>query len=79
MDNQTPPSSILQEELRVFRQCKQQWLRSHAGEFVVVSGTTVAGFYADFESALRAGLQRFGPRDFLIKQVLAEEPVYFIY
>jgi len=44
-----------------------------------VMGTTVAGFYPDFESALRAGLRRFGVRDFLVKQVCAEDPVYVIY
>lgn len=70
---------ILEEELRLFEQCKQEWLQSHPGEFAVVSETTIAGFYPDYEAALLGGLQRFGAKNFLIKQVLAEEPVYFIY
>ena len=72
-------NGILEHELRLFEQHKQEWLQSHTGEFVVISCQTVAGFYADYELALRAGLLRFGLRDFLIKQVLAEEPVYSIY
>jgi hypothetical protein len=71
---------ILQGELRVFDQHKQEWLRSNPGDFVVIAGTTVAGFYPDYESAFRAGLQKFGvASEFLVKQVCAEEPVYLIY
>lgn len=57
---------------------KNVWLLSHLGEFAVISGTTVAGFYPDYEAAFRAGLRRFGVRDFLIKEVCSQEPVYFI-
>ena len=71
--------STLKPELRFYRMNKRQWLRSHSGEFVVISGTTVAGFYPDYEAAFRAGVRRFGSRDFLIKQIFAKEPVYFIY
>ena len=71
---------ILQRELRVFEQHKQEWLQSHPGAFVVISDTSVAGFYPDYESAFRAGLQKFGVQEnFLVKQVWAEEPVYLIH
>ncbi len=71
---------ILQRELRVFEQHKQEWLQSHPGAFVVISDTSVAGFYPDYESAFRAGLQKFGVQgNFLVKQVWAEEPVYLIH
>jgi hypothetical protein len=71
---------VLQKELRVFEQHKQEWLQSHPGDFVVISDVSVAGFYPDYESAFRAGLDRFGVRgSFLVKQVWAEEPVYLIH
>ena len=79
MPNETQQSSVLQDELRRYRQHKQRWLPAHEGEFVVISGQTVAGFYPDYATGLRAGLQKFGLRAFLIKQVCAEELVYFIY
>jgi hypothetical protein len=79
MRNKVPQTANLQSELQMFRQCKQEWLKGHEGEFVVISDQTVAGFYPDYESGLRAGLKKFGLRSFLIKQVLAEEPVYHIY
>ena len=69
----------LEAELRSYRVNKREWLQAHLGEFVVISGTTVAGFYPDYEAAFRAGLRRFGAKDFLIKQICSQEPVYFIY
>ncbi|PYX76553.1 MAG: hypothetical protein DMG72_04585 [Acidobacteria bacterium] len=69
----------LEAELRFYGIHKHEWLRSHTGEFAVIGGTTIGGFYPDYESAFRAGLQKFGRRSFLIKQVFAEEPVHFIY
>jgi hypothetical protein len=69
----------LQEELRVFEQHKPEWLRSNPGQFVVVTGTRVAGFFPDYESAFRAGLRAGITGSFLVKQVCAEEPVYLIY
>jgi len=71
---------ILQEELRVFEQHKQEWLRSNPGEFVVIVGSRVVGFHPDYESAFKAGLSAAGlGNNFLLKQVWAEEPVYLIY
>ncbi len=70
----------LQEELRIFEQHRSEWLHSHRGEFVAIVGTRVIGFYSDLESAFKAGLPEAGPRNsFLLKQVLAEDPVYSIY
>ena len=70
----------LEEELGVFELHKKEWLRSNPGDFVVVAGANVIGFYSDFESALKAGLTVVGlGTDFLVKQVLAEEPVYIIF
>ncbi len=71
---------VLQEELRVFEQHKQEWLRSNSGEFVVIVGSRVVGFHPDYESAFKAGLAAAGlGKNFLLKQVWAEEPVYLIY
>jgi len=72
--------TALQEELRVFEQHKPEWLRSHPGEFVVIVGSRVIGFHSEYESAFKAGLSAAGlGRNFLLKQVWAEEPVYLIY
>lgn len=69
----------LKTELAVFDQHKPEWLRSNPGEFVVITGTSFAGFYPDYESAFRAGLRAGIKGSFLVKQVCAEDPVYLIY
>jgi hypothetical protein len=72
--------SNLQADYAVFEQNRRDWSRDHSNEFVVVGAGTMLGFYADYETALRAGLQNFGAnKQFLVKQVCLEEPVFVIY
>jgi len=76
----SPEKMILESELRVFENHRREWLRAHLGKFVVIGKGKVAGFFDDYESALQAGLQKFGLNsEFLVKQVAAEEPVYLIH
>jgi hypothetical protein len=67
-------------ELKVFQEHREEWLRSNLGEFVVIQDAAVAdGFFGTYAEAFKAGLQRFGVRrEFLVKQVCATEPLYFI-
>ena len=71
---------ILQTELRCLEKQNHEWLPGHLGDYVVIANTTIAGFYPDYESAFKAGLRNFGVRkSFLVKQVWAEDPGYFIH
>jgi len=73
------PSSAFSAELKVFEQHRQEWSRSHPGEFVAIQGDAIEGFFGSYAEAFRAGLQKFGiGREFLVKQVWMTEPVYFI-
>lgn len=70
----------LREELRLFEERKQEWLRTNPDEFVVVKGSTVVGFFQDYESGFKAGLCAAGfGNPFLLRQVCPEEPVYLIF
>lgn len=68
------------EELKVFQQHREEWLRSNPGKFVVIQDSVVAdGFFGSYAEAVRAGLQKFGvSRSFLVKQVWITEPVYVV-
>jgi hypothetical protein len=68
------------EELRVFQEHRDEWLRSNPGKFVAIQDSTVAeGFFSTYAEAVRAGLQRFDiRRGFLVKQVWMTEPVYIV-
>jgi len=67
-------------ELDVFQQHREEWFRSHPGEFVAIQDDVIAeGFFGSYGEAFKAGLQRFGVRKgFLVKQVWMTEPVYCI-
>ncbi len=74
------PKAAFEGELELFERNRMEWVRAHQGQYVVICGSEVAGFYSGFEPALRAGLERFGiDRLLLVKQVWAEEPVEFIF
>lgn len=73
-------ASPFSDELRVFHENRDEWVRSNPGKFVVIQDSIVAdGFYDTYSEALKAGLQKFGVnRSFLVKQVWTTEPVYFV-
>jgi len=70
----------LATELAFYAVHKAEWLTQHTGEYVVAQDRYLLGFYDSFQSAFKAGVRAFGvERDFLVKQLLAREPVYFIF
>ncbi len=70
----------LSTELEFYAAHRQEWLRAHRGEYIAVQGTTLLGFFPSWEGAFQSGVQAFGVcKDFLVKQVLPREPVYFVY
>jgi hypothetical protein len=67
-------------ELAFYDESRAEWLKTHSGQYVVAQGENLLGFYVSFEEAFRAGVAAFGiQRDFLVKQVLAHEPIYFVF
>jgi hypothetical protein len=74
------PIGSFSAELAVFEQHRNEWLRSHPGEYVAIQDDVIAeGFFSTYAEAFKAGLQEFGVRrGFLIKQVWMTEPVYFV-
>jgi hypothetical protein len=69
----------LREEEEFFEEHRAEWLRDHEGELALVKGRKLYGFYASLEEAFQAGLREIGYQDMLIKDVLKEDPVSFLY
>ena len=65
----------LAEEVETFEAHLQEWL-DREGQWVLIKGSQVIGFYQRDEDALKAGYERFGPGPFLVKQILRYEPIY---
>ena len=77
---QTDEKSRLATELGFYAEHKAEWLEGHSGQYVVAQDTNLLGFYDSWEGAFKAGVLAFGvQRDFLVKQVLAQDPVYFFF
>jgi hypothetical protein len=67
-------------ELAYYAQHKSEWVKQQSGNYVVVRDKQVLGFFPSFEAAYRLGATTYGiGTDFLVKQILEHEPVFFVY
>ena len=67
-------------ELEYYAAHRGDWLRKYSGNYVVIKESTVLGFYPSFEVAYQSGATTFGiSTDFLVKQVLEHDPVFFVF
>jgi hypothetical protein len=65
----------LAEEVRTYDSQLPGWA-DREGQFVLIKGKDVLGFYPRDEDALEAGYSRLGSGPFLVKQILLLEPIY---
>jgi hypothetical protein len=67
-------------ELEHYAVHKSEWLAKQSGKYVVIKDSNVLGFYSTFEAAYRAGAGAYGiDTDFLVKQIVEHEPVFFVF
>ena len=58
----------LEREMSTYEANVSGWV-DHAGKFVLIHGEDVVDFFAAYEDALKAGYQKFGLDQFLVKQI----------
>jgi hypothetical protein len=76
----TGEQTRLATELGFYALHKLEWLKQHPGKYVVLKDEVVLGFYPSFEAAYRAGATAYDlSADFLVKQILEHEPVFFVF
>lgn len=63
----------LKVELDFFEQHRQEWCKHHAGKIAVIHGTTIHGFYDNYENALQAGYSQYGVVPLLLKEVVLQD------
>jgi hypothetical protein len=61
-------------ELVTYRDHLDELLR-HKGQYVVIKGNVIAGYYRDRKSAVTAAIARYKSDPVLIKKVVEKEPV----
>lgn len=75
MTNATGAKMALEKELETYRN-KLPELKAQEGKFVLIQGENVVDTFTSYEDALKEGYKLFGLRPFLVKQILAIEPVF---
>ena len=65
------------DELTTYRDRLDELLE-HEGEYVVIKGCEIIGFYTDETRALFEAARRFGEEPALVKKIVAREPIGII-
>lgn len=68
----------LATEIDTYNSQIDSWKADHVGQFVLIHGTDVGGFFDSYEEALRAGYERFGLVPFLVKEVRRQQQAHFV-
>ena len=70
------PASDFADEWETYRSRVGTWLaEGKEGQFVLLKGKDILGFWGDFEGALAKGYRRFPKGPFFVHHVLSREPV----
>ena len=69
---------VLERENTYFNDHRGELVAQHEGQFVLIHGDDLVGWYQSYDDAFTAGIQTIGNEPFLIRQVFAgdEPPVH---
>jgi hypothetical protein len=73
----TGAKMALQKELETYKK-KLPELKAHEGKFVLIHGDDIVDFFSTYEDAIKSGYQQFKSEPFLVKEIHAVEPVFFV-
>ena len=66
----------LEKEMQYYDSHSAEWMKTHNGEYVVLKGDSVLGFYKTEDDALAAGATEYGATPYLVRKV-GEPPQEF--
>jgi hypothetical protein len=66
------------DEIATYRAGLPETVTENEGEFVLIEGTEIVGFFPDDSATLREGRRQFGFVPFLVPQIKATERVVYI-
>jgi hypothetical protein len=66
----------LEKELATY-QANLSTLKDREGKWVLIQGERIVDTYSSYDDALKAGYKEFGLEPFLVKQILAIEPIFY--
>lgn len=65
----------LQKETQVYERHLTEWRERHLGEYVLIKGDQVIGFYPNLSEAFDEGTKRFGLESFFTKQIVPDDAI----
>ena len=68
----------LTREMAAYNAHLARMLREHGGQFVLIKGHDIVGFFPDRSSALEEGYRQFGFVSFLVREITDSEPVIYL-
>ena len=69
------PNMPLETEIQYYESQRADLVKQYNNLYVLIKGSSLVGVFPDAETAHRAGVDKFGMEPFLVKQVLAVDPV----
>lgn len=72
-------SALLEEEYKVYRNRREEFIRSHCNKFVLIKNKEVVDFFCSYEKALVEGLNRFGNVPFFIREVRKKDESHILH
>ena len=63
----------LETELKFFEKNKKEFLKKYKNSFVLIKKNEFGGVYTTEQEAYKAGVEKYGDKPFLIKQVTEKE------
>ena len=77
MTNTSGAKMALEKELETYKKHLAE-LKVHEGKFVLIHGEEIVDTFSTYEDAIKSGYQKFKTEPFLVKQIHAIEPVFFV-
>ena len=65
----------LEKEYIYYQTNKDKLIREHLGEYTLIKGEEIVGYFSSEKKAYEDGLKRFGNQPFLIEKITREEEV----
>ena len=66
-------------EKSVFDDKRGEWLDEHKGDFVLIKGDGIEGFFVTYADAFQYGLSKFGNEKFFIKEITEGDPTNYVF
>jgi hypothetical protein len=68
---------LFKNELATYEREKDHLVNGNEGRYVVIRDDNVAGIWDTYEDALKAGYERYGLEQFLVKQIQGIDRIQF--